>query len=162
MTQCRIGIFFCNLAGAAGRGNEDPKVLFLARTGIVTGLSTTLSPEKLMWPFSKASDDLQGVVEELRTVRAELARARRERDDLDMRLTELESKHLSLRGRVYSAGIHKQPLRDTEDSQQATIPRSKDELRKMIGFRPGQPYPHKDDSSTFDQRNSDHERNGQD
>lgn len=64
--------------------------------------------------------------------------------ELDARLTELEAKHMSLRGRVYSAGIHKHPLPDSEEARSATVPRSKDELRKIAGIRAGKPFNHED------------------
>lgn len=62
--------------------------------------------------------------------------------ELEAKVFDLNRAHLSLRGRVYSAGIHKHPLPDTEDDRKETLPLDKDELRKIAGFRPGKPYPH--------------------
>jgi len=64
--------------------------------------------------------------------------------ELEVRLTELESKHMALRGRVYGVELHKRPLPDSEEARIATIPRTKDELRKLAGIKAGTPYPHKD------------------
>jgi hypothetical protein len=80
-----------------------------------------------MWPFRKHTGD---------------DRLYRKVLDLEARLTELEAKHMSLRGRVYSAGIHKHPLPDSEEARLDTVPRSKDELRKQAGIKAGRPYPH--------------------
>lgn len=61
---------------------------------------------------------------------------------LELRQTDLELKHMSLRGRVYNAGIHKKPLPDSEEARADTIPSSKDELRRLAGIKAGRPYPH--------------------
>lgn len=82
-----------------------------------------------MWPFSKRrNDDTTALVRKVLELEAEVV--------------ELRAKHMQLRGRVYSAGIHKQPLPDSEEARQETIPRSKEELRKLAGFKPGRPYQH--------------------
>jgi len=77
-----------------------------------------------MWPFRKPSVD------------------QRKLSELEVRLTELESKHMALRGRVYGVELHKRPLQDSEEARAATIPRTKDELRKLAGIKAGKPYPH--------------------
>lgn len=57
-------------------------------------------------------------------------------------LADLEDKHIRLRGRVYATGMHKQD----DDSPEPTAPArkrlSRDELRKLSGFRPGTPMEH--------------------
>lgn len=90
----------------------------------------SLTHSTSMWPFRKPSPGLQQILDELSEIRSEQARQRRRFDDLDVGLSELEAKHMNLRGRVYSAGIHKKPLADSEEERQETIPIDKDELRK--------------------------------
>lgn len=85
-----------------------------------------------MWPFRKRPAAAPETPEVLRRL-----------IDVEAQLEELRAKHMSLRGRVYNAGIHKKPLPDSEEAQADTVPRSKDELRKVMGFTPGRPYPHK-------------------
>ena len=83
-----------------------------------------------MWPFTRKD-----------TVSSELIRKILW---LEARVEELEAKHLQLRGRVYSAGIHKNPLPDSEEARTATLPQSKAELRKIAGIVPGKPYKHQE------------------
>lgn len=78
-----------------------------------------------MWPFSRKLD------------RSALQLA-----ELELRITELESKHMRLRGAVYGMELHRRPLKDSAEAQEATIPRTKDELRKLAGIKAGVPYPH--------------------
>jgi hypothetical protein len=86
-------------------------------------------PKTAMWPFNKRPPDFSELHRKL--------------IELELRLSDLESKHLSLRGRVYGAGIHKKPLADNDEARENTTPRSRDELRKLAGIKAGQPYPHK-------------------
>jgi len=89
--------------------------------------------QQIMWPFKKTTVATPEILQRL--------------IQLEVELTELQAKHLSLRGKVYAAGIHKHPLRDSEEARSETIPRSKDELRKMAGIRAGKPYTHKDETN---------------
>jgi hypothetical protein len=94
---------------------------------MLTGLFTDL-PTTTMWPFRRKPLDPHDFERRL------LA--------LELRQTDLELKHMSLRGRVYNAGIHKKPLPDSEEARADTIPTSKDELRRLAGIKAGRPYPH--------------------
>lgn len=92
-----------------------------------------------MWPFfnrrpAVSEDALADRISSLLTKLSEV----------EVRLTELESKHMALRGRVYGVELHKRPLPDSEDARAATVPRTKDELRKLAGLKAGRPYPHEE------------------
>lgn len=70
------------------------------------------------------------------------------RDVLNEALDSLLQAHRSLRGRVYAAGLHKSPLKKSdEDEEVESNLRSisdRDELRRLSGFRPGRPMAHKE------------------
>lgn len=57
-------------------------------------------------------------------------------------LADLEDKHVRLRGRVYATGAHKEPEEDKARAPRARM--SRDELRKLSGFTPGQPMRHEE------------------
>lgn len=58
-------------------------------------------------------------------------------------LADLEDKHMRLRGRVYATGAHKPDDESARPApQRARL--SRDELRKLSGFLPGQPMEHKE------------------
>lgn len=88
-----------------------------------------------MWPWKKRS--LQDVVQAIERLTAHI-------NALDAELQDLKDKHVSLRGRVYNAGLHRSPLKDSEQDRVNQLPMSRDELRKMSGFIPGRPFPHKE------------------
>lgn len=88
-----------------------------------------------MWPFPKrrSLDEVCLAVERLS------ARLERLHDDHE----DLKAKHISLRGRVYAAGIHKHAI-EAKENEEATVTNitSREELRRRAGFVPGQPMKH--------------------
>lgn len=94
-----------------------------------------------MWPFKRTP------VADIRLLEDEVQKLKRSVFDIHAQLEDLMCKHITLRGRVYGSGLHKKPLKDSEEEQSATMPASKDQLRKIAGIIPGRPYPHKDDQS---------------
>lgn len=93
-----------------------------------------------MWPFTQRRYNSfdEKLLDALKSDQRKLS-------DLEVRLTELESKHMALRGRVYGVELHKRPLKDSEEDRAATIPMTKDELRKKAGLHAGKPYPHSEE-----------------
>jgi len=99
------------------------------KVGYAQGYPQPCSQEN-MWPFTRKPQETLELYRKLLW--------------LESRIDELEAKHSSLRGRVYSAGIHKNPIPDSEEARIATVPRSKDELRRLAGIVPGKPYKHQE------------------
>lgn len=94
-----------------------------------------------MWPFNKRS--IQKQVEDLKDAVRTLTRDAVVLQDSHIELSE---RFKRLHGRVYAAGIHKNPLQQAaEDKIDAPVQAmTRDELRKKMGFVPGKPMQHKD------------------
>lgn len=85
-----------------------------------------------MWPFRKSPiDDAAALRKAINELSAAHSKLREDHEDLKERFG-------SLRGRVYAAGIHKNPLQDPDAKL------SRDELRRRMGFIPGRPMKHED------------------
>jgi len=57
-------------------------------------------------------------------------------------LMDLAEKHVSLRGAVYQAKLHKQPIVEETSPPKPTV-LTRDALRAQSGFQPGRPMVHK-------------------
>lgn len=86
-----------------------------------------------MWPFRKRVpiDDAVALRNAITEASSGLAKLREDHEDLKERF-------VSLRGRVYNAGLHKTGLQDPERKL------TRDELRARSGFVPGRPMKHEE------------------
>lgn len=95
-------------------------------------LSTGFQQELIVWPFRKQPiADVQTLRAAIQELNSTVARLREDHDDLKERF-------VSLRGRVYAAGVHKVGLKDPSQ------PMTRDDLRRQMGFVPGRPMKHED------------------
>lgn len=110
----------------------------MEKTGIPTGNSEVL--HMAFWKRSQQID-VSALEKRLSDLSLDLAVLRREFMNVREGLEDLKDKHISLRGKVYAAKLHK-----ASEPEPAAAPQSREELRRSLAisgrFRPGQPPVH--------------------